>query len=214
MGTVIAVDGERMVGFGYKTGWLAFAGAGPGQIVAALGGRILGPRGWTAGVDRAYGEPDAALITPTVPRAGDPGWILVAGRWIAEHADGLDIAALSAELGGQVQLFVTHRVVELHRWERAVGGELVRSFEYVGERSEITRWRGQPREVELSLGLPHLRAAGRGRQRRDRLADQTAEHAAPTPPGPMASPPSISHPHRGWPGKVRPEANEDLRPAA
>ena len=44
--------------------------------------------------------------------------------------------------------------MELHRWERAADGELVRSLEYVGERGEITRWHGQPQEVELNLGLP------------------------------------------------------------
>jgi hypothetical protein len=151
---VFTVDSERMAGFGYKTGWLAFDGAGPDEIVAALGGRILGPHGWADGVERSYGEPDTVLITPRLPGAGDAGWILVAGNWIAEHADDLDTAALSAKLGGQVQLFVTHRVVELHRWERAADGQLVRSFEYVGERGEITRWYGQPHVVELSLGLP------------------------------------------------------------
>jgi hypothetical protein len=151
MGIVITVDSERMVGFGYKTGWLAVDGAGPDEIVAALGGRILGPLGWADGVDRAYDEPDTVLITPVLPGAGDTGWTLVAGRWIAANADGLDVAALSAGLGRQVQLFVTHRVVELHRWERAVGGELVRSFEYVGERGEITRSYGQPEEVEPNL---------------------------------------------------------------
>lgn len=154
MGTVIAVDVERMVGFGAKTGWLAVDSAGPDEIVGALGGRVLGPLDWSEGVDRAYREPDTVLITPMLPGAGDTGWRLVAGGWIAEHADGLDIAALSARLGGQVQLFVTHRVVELHRWERAAKGELVRSFEYVGERGGITRWYGQPQEVERNLGLP------------------------------------------------------------
>ncbi len=112
---VFTVDSERMAGFGYKTGWLAFDGAGPDEIVAALGGRILGPHGWADGVERSYGEPDTVLITPRLPGAGDAGWTLVAGNWIAEHADDLDTAALSAKLGGQVQLFVTHRVVELHR---------------------------------------------------------------------------------------------------
>src|SRR4051794_28395793 len=113
MGTVTAVDSERMVGFGYKTGWLAVDCAGPDEIVAALGGRVVGPLGWSEGVDRAYGELDTVLITPRLPGAGDAGWRLVAGGWVAENADRLDIAALSARLGGQVQLFVTHRVVEL-----------------------------------------------------------------------------------------------------
>ena len=137
-----------MVGFGYKTGWLAVDSADPAEIVAALGGRVLAPVGWSEGVVRAYGERDTVLITPLLSGAGDAGWRLVAGGWVADHADGLDLAALSARLGGQVQLFVTHRVVELHRWERAANGELVRSFEYVGERGAITRWYGQPEEVE------------------------------------------------------------------
>ena len=83
----------------------------------------------------------------------------MAGAWsrvgcIAAHYERLDTAALSGALGGEVQLFVTHRVVELHHWERALAGEVVRSFEYLGEKGTVTRWVGAPDEVERAIGLP------------------------------------------------------------
>jgi hypothetical protein len=81
------------------------------------------------------------------------GWILVFGRWVVSRADQLDVAALSAALGREVQLFVSHRVVDLHRWERAVDGRLIRSFEYFGEQGRVLRSHGTPDEVERSVGV-------------------------------------------------------------
>jgi hypothetical protein len=49
---------------------------------------------------------------------------------------------------------VSHRVVGLHRWDRAIDGTLVRSFEYLGEAGEVRRWHGSPDETELAIGLP------------------------------------------------------------
>jgi len=69
-------------------------------------------------------------------------------------ADGLDIAALSGSARRAGQLFVTHRVVELHRWEQAANGELIRSFEYLGERGADHPLVWPPQEVERNLGLP------------------------------------------------------------
>ncbi len=66
----------------------------------------------------------------------------------------MDIIALSETLATEVQFFMTHRVVELHHWERAVDGKLLRAFEYLGESGEITDWRGPPDEAEVAIGIP------------------------------------------------------------
>jgi hypothetical protein len=141
-----------MCGFGYKTGWLAVRNGAAAEMFAALGCRSVGRVGWLEGVERAYRDGDVVVATP--PLAG--GWMLVMGQWVASRADspGVDVAALSATLGREVQLFVSHRVVDLHRWDRAVDGTLVRSFEYLGEAGEVTRWYGTPDETELAIGLP------------------------------------------------------------
>ena len=63
-------------------------------------------------------------------------------------------------LDTEVQFFATYRVIELHRWERAIGGRTVRAFEYIGERGEVTDWRGDPDPVETAIGLPPARPDG------------------------------------------------------
>lgn len=109
---------------------------------------------WREGVDRARDEAGIVVVTPPLTGAAGGAWLLVAGRWVATNCDSIDVAALSATLGCEVQLFVTHRIVDLHRWERAIGGVSVRSFEYVGESGEVTRWYGDPDDVEVTVGLP------------------------------------------------------------
>ena len=140
---------EVMVGFGYKTGWLTVRDGDADAVLAELGAQSVGPIAWRDGIRQAYDREDSLLVTPPLD-----GWRLVAGWWIAAHYERLDTAALSRALGGEVQLFVTHRVVELHHWERALAGEVVRSFEYLGEKGEVTRWVGAPDEVERAIGLP------------------------------------------------------------
>lgn len=64
------------------------------------------------------------------------------------------MAALSTALDREVQLFVTHRVIDLHRWDRAQDGVTIRSFEYLGEAGAVQRWHGTTQEAELAIGLP------------------------------------------------------------
>jgi hypothetical protein len=53
-----------------------------------------------------------------------------------------------------VQFFATHRVTELHRWQRAADGVPIRSFGYVGQTGEVTSWSGDPDPAERDAGLP------------------------------------------------------------
>jgi hypothetical protein len=142
----------RMAGFGYKTGWLAIRNGDLRDVVNVLGGRVVGAGDWQQGVDRAYEEADIVVATPLLDGSDGERWLLVAGQWVALNRHVVDVAALSAALDREVQLFVTHRVVEGHGWERAVGGTSIRSFEYVD--GEVTRWHGAPQEVELAIGFP------------------------------------------------------------
>jgi hypothetical protein len=137
-----------MRGFGYKTGWLAIRDVSARETLRALGCQGVGPIGWDDGVRRAYAEDGVLVATPPL---GD-GWTLVMGRWVASRAD-LDVAQLSTTFDREVQLFVSHRVVDLHRWDRAIDGVLIRSFEYLGEKGRVTRWHGEPDEPEDSVGV-------------------------------------------------------------
>jgi len=66
----------------------------------------------------------------------------------------VDIIELSTVLDTEVQFFVSYRVGERHQWRRAVQGDLIRAFAYVGETGEVTDWRGVPDAGELAAGLP------------------------------------------------------------
>jgi hypothetical protein len=154
IGTVRSMNGETMVGFGPKQAWLAVREGKDTAVSAALGLRDLGTVSWRNGIDLAYLTDDRLLLTPPLPGAGDTRWLLVTGRWLLRAAPAVDVAELSATLGTEVQFFATYRVSELHRWQRAVDGALMRAFEYVGETGEVTDWRGEPDDAEVALGLP------------------------------------------------------------
>jgi hypothetical protein len=141
-----------MVGFGFKQAWLAVRTADSSAVLAAIGLRDLGTVPWRGGIDLSYFTPDRLAVTPPLPGAGGADWTLVAGIWLLTAP--VDIAALSAKLGTEVQGFGTHRVVEAHQWSRAVDGQVVRAFGYVGESGELTEWHGEPDPVEREIGLP------------------------------------------------------------
>ncbi len=94
------------------------------------------------------------MVTPPLPGADGVPWLLVVGRWLMSGPSTVDVAELSELLDTEVQYFVTHRMVELHRWQRARDGELLRAFGYLGESGEVTDWRGVPDEAERAAGLP------------------------------------------------------------
>src|SRR5574342_1386335 len=143
-----------MTGFGYKTGWLAICDADRAAVLSALGARPVGQAAWLEGVRASYELEDTILVTPPLLGASAASWILVAGQYVGHNCESLDVAGLSAMLGCEVQLFVSHRVVNLHRWERAIDGVRIRAFEYLGEAGEVRLWFGEPDPIEMEVGLP------------------------------------------------------------
>jgi len=146
-----------MVGFGGKQAWLAVRDGDPAQILKALGLRDLGEVPWRDGIDVAHLTDDRVAVTPPLPGARDTHWVLVAGRWLLRPDTSVDVVDLSVRLDTEVQFFATHRVTEMHRWQRAADGELIRAFGYVGQTGEVTAWHGEPDPAEREAGLPaHL----------------------------------------------------------
>lgn len=147
-----------MVGFGGKQAWLAIRAGGregvAASVPAALGLRDLGEVRWRDGIDLAHLTDDRVAITPPLPGARDQLWVLATGRYLMRPETTTDVVALSAALGTEVQFFATHRVTELHRWQRAAEGELIRAFGYVGQTGEVTSWHGVPDPAERDAGLP------------------------------------------------------------
>jgi hypothetical protein len=148
------VDIETMVGFGHKQAWLAVRDGEPTGLAAALGLRELGPVSWRAGIDLSYLTDDRIAMTPPLAGAGGDRWLLATGQWLALYGGiRADASGLSAVLGTEVQRFATNRVIEAHEWSRAVDGEYVRIFGYVGRNGEVIDWFGDPDETEASFGL-------------------------------------------------------------
>ncbi|GAA3902507.1 hypothetical protein Aau02nite_66860 [Amorphoplanes auranticolor] len=152
--TVVDMDTDVMVGFGGKQAWLAVRDGDPEQVLAALGLRDLGEVSWRAGVDLAHLSDDRVAVTPALPGARDTSWVLATGRYLLRPDTVVDVVELSARLHTEVQFFATHRVTESHRWQRAVDGELVRTFGYVGQTGDVTSWHGDPDPAERAAGLP------------------------------------------------------------
>jgi hypothetical protein len=172
------VGAERMVGFGFKLAWYAVRSDDPAAVMAALGLRDLGLTPWREAVDLAYLTDDRLVVTPPLPGARKASWVLVAGLRLAASAGTAEVVALSVALSTEVQLFVTHRVAELHRWTRAVDGVLVREFGYVGETGVVTHWRGDPDSFELELGLPSALSVGSEGEDGDGLLAESGEQLA------------------------------------
>jgi len=148
------MDTDVMVGFGGKQAWLAVREIDAGLLIPALGLRDLGTVSWRDGIDLAHLTDDRVAVTPPLPGARDTRWVLAVGRRLMLPGTPVDVVGLSAELHTEVQFFATHRVTELHRWQRAVDGELVRAFGYVGQTGEVTSWHGEPDPAERDAGLP------------------------------------------------------------
>jgi len=72
------------------------------------------------------------------------------------RADGVTFVA-----GREVQLFVSHRIVDLHRWDRAVDGT-PSAHSNTTEAGEVTRWHGMPDDIELAIGPPPTVALAAG----------------------------------------------------
>ncbi|GGL14507.1 hypothetical protein [Mangrovihabitans endophyticus] len=143
-----------MVGFGGKQAWLAVRDVAPAQIIEALGLRELGEAPWRDGIDLAHLTDDRVAVTPALPGARGTSWVLVVGRWLLRPGTTVDVTGLSGRLRTEVQFFATHRVTESHRWQRAVRGEPVRAFGYVGQTGAVTSWHGDPDPAERAAGLP------------------------------------------------------------
>ena len=139
-----------MVGFGYKMVWIAVRAGEAEAILDALGRSEPRTVDWPEGVRAVYQDHGAVALTPPLP--GGTTWTLAIGHPLST----VDLCELSRRLDREVQRFGTHRVVEWHRWERAVSGRLVRLFEYVGDHGEVTEWEGEPDEVERAVGLPQV----------------------------------------------------------
>jgi hypothetical protein len=140
------------VSFGYKCMWYAVKTEDKWKLAEGLGLKNLSDCNWKTGIDKAY--KGSVFITPVVQ-----GWTLACGLVLspAEGKDGISevkdvLVRLSREFG-EAQYFCTHRITEYHCWMKAIHGEVIRVYAYLGESGENIAVEGEPTEFEKTLSL-------------------------------------------------------------
>ncbi|WP_187434484.1 hypothetical protein [Paenibacillus methanolicus] len=137
--------------FGYKCQWYAVRTDRLTELVDHFGLTGCRAANWASGLDGAYGG--YYFVSPPVA-----GWTLVVNAFMPDFAEAGDrhpvqmTRELSARFG-EACYFGTHRVVEYHAWVKAVNGQVVRAYGYVGEQGETIADIGEPTSEERELGL-------------------------------------------------------------
>lgn len=142
-------NADRPVSFGYKVAWYAVRSTDARAVAKAIGLRRERSASWAEGIEGAYES--KAFVTPPVK-----GWVFVVGFKLAERISEpkpwTQLVALSSTFG-EAQVFCSHRVVELHAWAKAVNGQLVRAYGYLGESGETLFDEGEQTAEERDLGF-------------------------------------------------------------
>lgn len=133
--------------FGRKATWLAVADAQPEDIAASLGldeVRRETVESALAEIEHGPANPGPVLVVPPVG-----GWTLVLITSVADQ-EPWDLSRLSRRFG-EVQRFVSHRVVDYFGWERWVDGHPRRRYAWLGESGEILADDGEPGAAEADI---------------------------------------------------------------
>ena len=147
--------------FGYKVAWLSLKTIDTEAVAEALGLKKVRRANWKTGLEEAYKQvrsrPDKCGLFITPPLGA---WTLVVGQglcaWCADEDLTSVIQSKLSDLSrifGEAQYFLTHRVVEMHVWARAINGNLIRGFAYLGDSGETPWNEGPQTEVEKRLGI-------------------------------------------------------------
>ena len=145
-----AAQGERSRAFGYKCAWLAVRAPDNSDVADALGLDDLTASTWSHGVGAVYAADASERPAPVFVGSPVDGWVLVPFALPLAGPEEFDLGALSSRFG-EAQRFVTHRVVEVHEWERWVDGQPVRRYGWLGESGEVLYDEGEPGELEEDL---------------------------------------------------------------
>ncbi|MDT3429238.1 hypothetical protein J2Z22_004839 [Paenibacillus forsythiae] len=138
-------------GFGYKCQWFAIKTEDTKEVLKELNLKNVQISNWETGIEGAC--EGYFFISPPVN-----GWTFVInstmpGLSINESPFALKIITDFSTKFGEAYYFGTHRVVEYHAWAKAVDGELIHAFGYLGERGEIIINEGEISREEIEHNL-------------------------------------------------------------
>jgi len=150
--------------FGFKVSWFAVKATNPRSVLDALEFGEAAPANWASGLAAAYGDPQSSdawvFVSPAIS-----GWVLVVGLSLpyptneTHHDIGRKFDVLFSRLMKRfddVQFFSSHRVVEYAAWARALRGEPLRVFAYLGETGEVLANVGAQTAEEAKLKFADL----------------------------------------------------------
>jgi hypothetical protein len=135
------------VGFGYKSQWIAVKTTKTEEIAKELNLTNIQAANWSTGIEGAY--EGYYFISPPVK-----GWTIVVNALMPDLTDSSSemplniIQKLSAKYE-EAYYFGSHRVVEYYAYAKAVKGELVRAYAYLGESGETVINLGELSSKEL-----------------------------------------------------------------
>lgn len=139
------------VDFGYKCQWYAIKSADKEAVASAFKLSGMQQANWQTGIAGAYSG--YYFVTPPVD-----GWVLVINSLMPDlsvegEGNPLETVLRLSRQFGEACYFGTHRVVDYHAWAKAVQGELIRAYSYVGESDEVIADEGEPTEEEKDNDL-------------------------------------------------------------
>ncbi|WP_059171673.1 hypothetical protein [Bacillus sp. FJAT-27445] len=125
---------DMPVGFGYKSQWFAVKTENSIEIAEELSLTNIQAANWSTGLEGAYDG--YYFVAPPVK-----GWTIVVNSFMPDLTDPTDENPLYtlqklSEKYGVAYYFGTHRTVEYHAWAKAINGEIVRVYGYLGESGE------------------------------------------------------------------------------
>ncbi|MBD3917212.1 hypothetical protein H8B09_00480 [Paenibacillus sp. PR3] len=145
--------------FGYKTQWFAVKSTDTDSVVQALGFKDVHAANWSTGMAGAFGsDGDYYFVTPPVQ-----GWTFIVNTGMPalgeKHEEDVRQAApiktiiSLSQTFGEAYYYGSHRIVSYYAWAKAMNGELVRAYGYLGESGEILADVGALTEEESQLHM-------------------------------------------------------------
>lgn len=138
---------DSPINFGYKTSWLSVKTNDGNALAKVLDRQYTRNANWKNGL----ASRKDVFLTPPIGE-----WMLVHGMPIdadftfVEEYNILEKLSLEFE---ECHFFCTQRVSEYYVWVKAIEGQIIRSYGYLGERGENTMVTGIPQGLENELHL-------------------------------------------------------------
>lgn len=129
---------KEPISFGYKTSWMAFKTDDNKDVLNKLKLDDINKTNWAKGLEISQTE-NYVFVSQSIN-----GWVLVhslsALPLPSENINLNNVVNFYKEMSkefGEVQIYATHRVIDLHTWGLFKDGEVIRAYGFYGEKGKI-----------------------------------------------------------------------------